>query len=238
MASLLYLDECESTNDEILHLLPSYHNALNAVYTFKQTKGKGQYGNSWQSSENMNVAFTMAVPSLLIKLQDHLFNFHTASILADFLAIMTKTAVDIKWPNDLIINNKKIAGLLTEKKKIGGSFYFIIGIGLNVLQENFENLPKAGSLLTQTGFKFNLNEFTEALNKYLSDHLTKEICELELLSKINMLLFRKDQISVFDIDQVRQNGIIREVDKEGFLWVELENKGLQKFYHKEIELLY
>ena len=238
MASVLYLKECASTNDEIESFLLYGQSEIQAICTFNQTKGKGQYGNAWESPENLNVAYSLAIPLEKIKVRENLFNFHTASILAEFLAIMTKTEVDIKWPNDLIIRNKKIAGLLTEKKKIVGSFYFIIGIGLNVLQENFENLPKAGSLLTQTGFKFNLNEFTEALNKYLSDHLTKEICELELLSKINALLFRKDQISVFDIDQVRQNGIIREVDKEGFLWVELENKGLQKFYHKEIELLY
>lgn len=238
MASIIYLNECASTNDEIIHFLPTENNELLSVYTFKQTKGKGQYGNSWQSSENLNLAFTIAVPSYLIKTQDHLFNFHTALILADFLAILTKSAVEIKWPNDLIIKNKKIAGLLIEKKSIGGTPYFIIGIGLNVLQENFENLTKAGSLLTQTGLKFNLNEFTEALNEYFSVHLTKEISESDLLLRLNNHLFRKDQISVFDSKGLRQNGIIKEVDKEGFLWVELENEGLKKFYHKEIELLY
>ena len=45
-------------------------------------------------------------------------------------------------------------------------------------------------------------------------------------------------VSVFEIKGIRQNGIIRNVDEEGFLWVELENQGLQKFYNKEIELLY
>ncbi|MBF8457827.1 biotin--[acetyl-CoA-carboxylase] ligase [Kaistella sp. G5-32] len=238
MASIIYLNECGSTNDEILHFLPAEPNELLSVYTFKQTKGKGQYGNSWQSSENLNLAFTIAVPSSLIKLQDHLFNFYTALTLADFLAIMTKSVVEIKWPNDLIIKNKKIAGLLIEKKNIGGIPYFIIGIGLNVLQEKFENLTRAGSLLTQTGLKFNLNEFTEALNEYFLIHLMKEVSEHEVLTGLNGQLFRKDQISVFDIEGLRQNGIIKEVDKDGFLWIELENKGLQKFYHKEIELLY
>ena len=45
-------------------------------------------------------------------------------------------------------------------------------------------------------------------------------------------------VSVFETGGVRQNGIIKKVDEEGFLWVELENEGLQKFYNKEIDLLY
>lgn len=238
MASIIYLNECESTNDEIIHFLPSENNELISIYTFKQTKGKGQYGNSWQSSENLNLAFTIAVPSHLIKLQNHLFNFHTALILSKFLAIMTKSAIEIKWPNDLIINNKKIAGLLIEKKNIGGTPYFLIGIGLNVLQKNFDNLTKAGSLLTQTGLEFNLNDLAEAMNEYFLVHLTKEISESDILVELNSHLFRKDQISVFDIKGLRQNGIIKEVDKAGFLCVELEKGGLRNFYHKEIELLY
>ena len=54
----------------------------------------------------------------------------------------------------------------------------------------------------------------------------------------NQNLFRKDIISVFEINKMRQNGIIKNADEKGFLWVDLEKDGLKKFYHKEIELLY
>lgn len=238
MASIIYLNECASTNEEILHFLPSENNQLLSVYTFNQKKGKGQYGNSWQSSENLNVAFSIAVPANLIKTQNHLFNFHTALLVADFLAIMTNSKIEVKWPNDLIIKNKKISGLLIEKINKSGLPYFIIGIGLNVLQENFENLKKAGSLLTQTYLKFNLNELAISLHEYLLQNLLDEISTKNLLTKLNEHLFKKGQISVFEIKGLRQNGIIKEVDENGFLWVELENEGLKKFFHKEIELLY
>ena len=70
------------------------------------------------------------------------------------------------------------------------------------------------------------------------ENLTKPIPEKSVLEKLNQLLFRKDLISVFEIGQLRQNGIIKNVDEDGYLWVELENDGLQKFFHKEIALLY
>ena len=238
MPALIFLKECESTNEEILRFLNHTKADIQAVYTFNQTKGKGQYGNSWECAENLNLAFTLALPAKHLETQDHLFNFRTALLLADFLAIMTKNRVEIKWPNDIIIKNKKIAGILTEKKTLGGINYFIIGIGLNILQKNFDHLPKAGSILTQTGIKLNATKVADSLFVYLKEHLQNEIFVEDLFENINQRLFRKEMVSVFEIKGIRQNGIIRNVDEEGFLWVELENQGLQKFYNKEIELLY
>ena len=237
MPAPIFLAQCESTNEEILKFLNDSREVIQAVYTFNQTKGKGQYGNSWECAENLNLAFTLALPAHL-ETRDHLFNFRTAMLLADFLAIMTKKAVEIKWPNDIIIKNKKIAGILTEKKTVLGVTYFIIGIGLNILQENFGHLPKAGSILTQTGLKLNPTDIAESLFAYLTEHLRHEISAELIFENINRQLFRKEMVSVFETGGVRQNGIIKKVDEEGFLWVELENEGLQKFYNKEIDLLY
>lgn len=238
MATIIYLKKCESTNDAILPFLAPHLDEMMSVYTFNQTKGKGQYGNSWEFSESMNVAFSLAMGSNHFKLPDHLLNFHTAVLLGDFLAKMTKIPISIKWPNDIIIRNKKVAGLLVEKKNIRGNTYFIIGIGLNVLQQNFDHLPKAGSLLTQAGLECNLEDLTLAIHEFLCMNLPRAIKEECLLDKLNQQLFRKEVVSVFEIKGLRQNGIIKEVDTKGFLWVDLENDGLQKFFHKEIELLY
>ncbi|WP_027376963.1 biotin--[acetyl-CoA-carboxylase] ligase [Kaistella palustris] len=238
MFPLIYLKECTSTNDEILHFLSASESEFCAVYTFNQKKGKGQYGNSWQSPEGLNLAFTFAVRSEVIKLPSHLFNFHTAAAVADFLDRMTQQRCEIKWPNDLILKGKKIAGLLLEKKNVGGFSYFIVGIGINILQNDFKDLPKGGSLLTQTGVRFEPEDIARRLHSYLQGFILKEISGSEVLKNLNNHLFRKDVISVFEISDVRQNGIIKKVDAEGFLWVDLENDGLQKFYHKEIELLY
>ena len=238
MPALIFLKECNSTNDEILKFLDASKEETQALYTFNQTQGKGQYGNSWECSENLNLAFSIAFPSGQYETHLHLFNFRTAILLADFLANMTKTRVDIKWPNDIIINNKKVSGILTEKKSVSETPYFIIGIGLNILQENFEQLPKAGSILTQTGLRLNPDEVAHLLFEYLTEHLKKAISNKELFGRINQKLFRKDKVSVFELNGLRQNGIIKNVDENGYLWIDLENDGLKKFYNKEIELLY
>lgn len=238
MAPALYLKECASTNDEIERFLPYNTPEIFAVYTFHQTKGKGQYGNSWDSPQNLNLAYSLAIPCENIKILPSLFNFHTAAVLREFVANLTKTKTEIKWPNDLIVKNKKISGILIEQKKINGTPYFIIGIGLNILQESFENLLKAGSLLTQTGIRFDPDEVANGLHEFLIKEIFEEISGIEILHQLNENLFRKDLVSVFDIAGARQNGIIKNVDEAGFLWVELEHSGLQKFYHKQLELLY
>ena len=238
MSALVFLEKCTSTNDEILRHFTLKQSAYLALYTFNQTQGKGQYGNRWNLSVDQNLAFSLALPVDQFTIRDQFINFRTAEVLAKFLAIMTKSTVEIKWPNDLIIQNKKVAGILIEKKNIDGISYFIIGIGLNVLQTDFQELKKAGSLLTQTGISFQLHDFTKKLYEYLIENLTKKASEDNILKEINHRLFRKDKVSVFSHHELRQNGIIKKVDEEGFLWVELENEGLKKFYHKEIELLY
>ena len=238
MPALIYLKECNSTNEEILKFLNHEKRDYQAVYTFNQTLGKGQYGNSWECAANLNLAFTLAVPAQHFETQDHLLNFRTALILADFLANLTKSRVEIKWPNDIIMKTKKISGILTEKKNFERTPFFIIGVGLNILQENFEHLPKAGSILTQTGLKLNPEKVANLLFEYLTENLKKPILTDELFGRINHNLFRKDKVSVFELNGLRQNGIIKKVDEAGFLWVDLENQGLQKFYNKEIELLY
>ena len=238
MTDLFYLRECSSTQEKIEEFMPAENPVLVAVCTFNQTKGKGQYGNSWESGKNLNIAYSLAVPTSSINLPDHMFNFRTAVLVADFLANLTTEKVQIKWPNDIIIKNKKVAGLLLEKKMLQNKAFFVLGIGLNVLQENFGNLKKAGSLLTQTGVSHNLETLTEQVHKYLVENIAEKINSKKNLKQLNKNLFRKDLVSVFQIEQIRQNGIIKEVDEAGFLVVDLENDGLKKFFHKEIELLY
>lgn len=238
MSTLFYQSECLSTNDEVLEILLQNHLDFGALYTFNQTKGKGQYGNIWKSNENLNIAYSLAIKINKIKIPEILLNFCTANIVRNFLDNLTQNKTEVKWPNDIIINGKKVCGMLAEKKNKKSEKYFVIGIGINVLQENFENLPKAGSIFTQTGLKFHLTEFTEKFHSYFSEQILEKKSNEEILEEYNKNLFKKDKISVFEIVGLRQNGIIKYCDEQGFLWIDLENSGLQKFYHKELEMLY
>lgn len=236
MNSLIYFNNCASTQDELIDFLNQHYLSEDflAVYTFNQTKGRGQYGNSWENLPEENLAYSFALKTKNINVSDTCFNFYTAILVRDFIANLTKTEVKIKWPNDLILKNKKICGMLFEKKKN----YFVVGIGINILQENFKNLPKAGSVLSQTGLSFELKAFTESLHQYLFEHLVQKEIPNNILELYQLHLYRKNEVSVFEKNEVRQNGIIQNVDENGYIWIDLENEGLQKFFHKEIELLY
>ena len=236
MNSLIYFNNCASTQDELIDFLNRHYLSEDflAVYTFNQTKGRGQYGNSWENLPEENLAYSFALKTKNINVSDTCFNFYTAILVRDFIANLTKTEVKIKWPNDLILKNKKICGMLFEKNKN----YFVVGIGINILQENFKNLPKAGSILSQTGLSFELKAFTESLHQYLFEHLVQKEIPNNILELYHLHLYRKNEVSVFEKNEVRQNGIIQNVDENGYIWIDLENEGLQKFFHKEIELLY
>ncbi|ALR31910.1 biotin--protein ligase [Chryseobacterium sp. IHB B 17019] len=237
MSQLFYLKECPSTNDEISKFLLYENSDFMTLYTFNQTRGRGQYGNTWSSTAEKNLAYTLAVKTQNFTLSDFMFNYYTAIIIRDYLAYLTENKVKIKWPNDIILKNKKIAGILIEKKKINQNNYFIIGCGINVLQEEFDEISNAGSLFTQTGEEFKLEEFTLNLNEFLVEKLKNIPSEEEIMNLFNSNLFRKDEISVFEVNKTRQNGIIRRADKNGELLIEFED-GLHSFYHKEIKLLY
>ena len=236
MNSLIYFNNCASTQDELIDFLNQHYLSEDflAVYTFNQTKGRGQYGNSWENLPEENLAYSFALKTKNINVSDTCFNFYTAILVRDFIANLTKTEVKIKWPNDLILKNKKICGMLFEKNKN----YFVVGIGINILQENFKNLPKAGSVLSQTGLSFELKTFAESLHQYLFEHLVQKEIPNNILELYQLHLYRKNEVSVFEKNEVRQNGIIKNVDENGYIWIDLENEGLQKFFHKEIELLY
>jgi len=238
MSELFYRTECSSTNDEIPQLLLYPQSNFVGLYTFNQTKGKGQYGNTWKSAIGQNLAYTLAVKTELVTHSDFMFNYYTAIAVQSYLANLTEKIVKIKWPNDIILKNKKVVGILIEKKRINNENYFIIGIGINILQEKFDEINNAGSLLTQTGNRFELKKFTEEFHDYLIEKLNNIPAEKDILDQFNLNLFRKDEISVFELKNSRQNGIIKNADENGRLWIDLEESGLKSFYHKEIKLLY
>ncbi len=236
MNSLIYLSTCSSTQDEVIDFINSNH--LNedfiAIYTFNQTHGRGQYGNIWESYPHENLAYSFAIKTKNNLRSNILFNYYTAIVVRDFIANLTQEPVSIKWPNDLILKNKKISGMIFEKK---GDF-LITGIGVNILQKNFQKLPKASSILTQTHLAFDLENFANSFHQYLFQNLVQKLFPKNIVELYNQNLYKKDEITVFEKNQVRQNGIIKHADEEGYLWIELENEGLQKFFHKEIEMLY
>ncbi len=164
--NLIRLDEINSTNHYLSTLLP--HGSVpegTTVVAGAQTAGKGQGGKSWHSAKGENLLLTVywrpafLESSRIIELS-HAVATAVVNMLAEF-----DIESRIKLPNDIYINDKKIAGILIENTLRGNELHTsLIGIGLNVNQSAFPNdLPNPISMKQVTGLQYSLNDCLHVL---------------------------------------------------------------------------
>ncbi len=213
------------------------------VVTEEQTKGKGQMGAGWASEKGKNLTFSLLLNDLNLKIDEQ---FKLSAIVAmSIIEVLKKLQIPkmkIKWPNDILAENLKICGILIENILVSGRVgSTIIGIGLNVNQLEFENLPQAASLKKLTGVHFDL----DYLLKLLVNTIEKNIYEKKdwkieaVLNEYYSHLFRLNKASTFEFPHgERKTGIIKKVSKQGRLIILFEDHIEQEFDIKEIKLLY
>ncbi|HJY13398.1 MAG TPA: biotin--[acetyl-CoA-carboxylase] ligase, partial [Flavobacterium sp.] len=146
---LIKLDAIDSTND-FLKALSSRDELDNftVVTAENQTKGKGQMGAKWESESGKNLIMSALVRDFLFD-NEQVFNLSLIVSLSVIEALTSLNIPDlsIKWPNDIMSYNKKIGGILIENTiKSDGRIVSVVGLGLNVNQTNFDELPNASSL--------------------------------------------------------------------------------------------
>lgn len=126
------------------------------VVTEKQTDGRGRRGRAWESPENCSIYMSLLLRPKIQPVQAPMLTIVMAYTVARALRKSTGLDVQIKWPNDIILNGKKIVGILTEMStEIEHINYVVIGVGINVNIERFpeELADKATSLQIETGQK-------------------------------------------------------------------------------------
>jgi len=158
--SLVFMPECHSTNDEASRLIES-SNVLEGtlVITNHQTAGRGQRGNTWVSEAGKNLTFSLLIKPSFLPVKDQFYlNMAISLGLIDYLSAALKAEVKIKWPNDIIVSDKKICGILIENHVHGQHIpHIIVGIGLNVNQIFF-SISTATSMTLQKGGEFLLEQ--------------------------------------------------------------------------------
>ena len=169
---LIKLNAIDSTNEYIKINKSIFDKELVCIYTFNQTMGKGQRGRNWESEpyKNLCVSFYKLLSNKASK--DIFFKLNMIVSLK-MIGILKKYSIpklSIKWPNDILSENKKIAGILIETSLKNGRLNdFIIGIGLNVNQTDFHDLLNASSLKNIMEQEFDLNKLIKDFIKEFSD---------------------------------------------------------------------
>ena len=242
--NIIKLDAINSTNDFLKDLMRKQHlENYTVVIANDQQKGKGQRDSNWLSEAGKNLTCSVLIkdlipePSMLFSL-----NIAVANSVYETLIGLTNKNIAIKWPNDIMAENKKIAGILIENViQQKGEIFSVIGVGLNINQKYFGILKNVTSLAVLEDRQFNLDLI---LNTFLSN--LKQNISLISNEKTNLLwelylekLFKKEiPITFEDQNQRKFMGIIKGVSSTGQLQVLLENDSIQEYAVKEIKMLY
>ncbi|WP_238784120.1 biotin--[acetyl-CoA-carboxylase] ligase [Blattabacterium cuenoti] len=160
-------------------------------------------------------------------------------ILSEYYNKKNKEKIWIKWPNDIIVDDKKIGGILIENSLFSGKIYnIIIGIGLNIYQKKFQKKWNASSLKEIFNLNFDLDYLFYNIIYFIQKEYLLFIIYGEKFIREYYInhLYLKDKISIFYIYKTNNYilGIIRSITDKGFLVIE-SNKKFYFFFHKEIE---
>jgi len=163
---LIILEKVDSTNNYAMAMVQK-GDAISScgVFAREQTAGKGRRGKAWKSKSGENVILTVTEQMQWLPVQ-HQFQLSMAVALGclDLVSKYIKENIKIKWPNDIFINDRKAGGILIENAVKGNLWQWaIIGIGLNINQEDFDKEIRAVSLKQITGVNYDVIELSGEL---------------------------------------------------------------------------
>lgn len=242
--SVCYFEELESTNSYVKKLPKEEVNQGMLCLTDNQIKGRGQYERRWKSETGKNLTFSMVFQPKTVK-GFHVLSLACALALVEQLdhLVKEKSCAYIKWPNDVMLKGKKVAGLLTETVFSGNKpDRLVIGIGLNVNQHNFspDLADKATSIYQETGEAVERELFLcELLGrieyKYNLWHRRQE----DLLKAINRNIKGYGKWIGLKVDDELRDDLYKMlgVDESGKLLMLNRDGGIESFSYEQIRLV-
>ena len=238
----IYLDEIDSTNAEAMRMLkqgkPAEGTCIAAGF---QREGRGQRSNVWASrpGENLLVSFILYPQSFLAQ-RPFILSKTIALAVHNTIAAFSSGDVQIKWPNDILINGKKAAGVLLENQWAGSNWQAAIaGIGINVNQTKFA-IEKATSLATHNGNSLTVDIVLKELQIRLS-HQYARLCNGQddsITEDYHQQLFGKDHYNTYQTTNEQLKAKVIRVADDGRLEILSEKGDIHLFDLSEVRLIY
>jgi len=214
-----FVEETSSTNEMASSLLKKSKVIEGTLFRAgHQSQGKGQRGRIWDSLPNQNILASYVFFPSFLKSEEQFCLIKAVSLaVKDLLDEHLFDTVKIKWPNDIYINNLKIAGILIEStvkdSKMGSS---IIGIGLNVNQKTFDPAINATSIILETGVGCNISMFVKELSSFLERRylmLEKDTCSMD--REYEDALYLKDTEADYVVNGTLEKRTLVGIDELG-----------------------
>jgi len=237
----IFLSECHSTNDELSKIVQEKKVEEGFVlYTDHQISGKGQRGNTWLDEKGKSILMSIYLKPSFLPINNlyFLYIISALSVLNTVKKNLTfPEAAKIKWPNDIMIGKKKLAGILIENIFKGKDIESVlIGIGLNV---NQMQLPETAiSVFEEIGVFLERKILLESILMELETNylMLKQGEYQSLITSYHSNLFWINEEKYFRTIDGKVKGSIKGVDKTGNLIVDI-NGIYKSFQIKEIEFL-
>ncbi len=234
-APVIALDSIDSTNNYAIRLIDAdTAQAGLTVITASQTGGKGQRGKTWADEPGQSLLMSLVTTPLYAPDRQTVFNACVATAIADAIQDLYENwQVHIKWPNDIIVNDKKAGGVLIENILRGSKWsYAIIGFGLNVLQEALPaDLPYATSLRIASGKVFAVKDVLNRIRSRILEE-TYSVQDTEaVMEKYNSYLYKRGEVQEFFNNELIVKATIQRALPTGQLEVALEDGSIQNLTH-------
>ena len=230
--NIIFLPEVESTNSYAISMLKNVNIAEGTlIQTDDQLQGRVQRGNAWYSEKGRDLITSFVFKPVFLDLNKQFVLYEiTALAVYDLLAqYLTDSQFDIKikWPNDILVNEKKVAGILIENIIAGNSIqYSIVGIGINLNQQDAPNAIRSCSVQSLTGKITDLKLLTQLLCSMLEKYyLLLKSGKLDQIHSLYMdQFFKRGAFCSFEIDGkisewkvmgTAQNGLLELQDGNG-----------------------
>ena len=234
-APIIELDTIDSTNNYAMQLIDADTAQPGmTILAQLQTAGKGQRGRTWMDSPGQSLLMSIITLPLYGMDEQFLFNASVITGIADVLQAWNENCdVRIKWPNDIMVNDKKAGGVLIENVLRGNTWaYSVIGIGINVLQSRLdESLPYATSLKIASGEEHNLRGLAQALRAGILKNLYQKIPAADIMKRYNSHLYRKGMEQRFFDDRGEWAAIIVDAAPNGQLMVQTADGNITAYTH-------
>lgn len=223
---IIQIDRVSSTNNYAAKLLNQTKIPFGAVIMAQfQDDGRGQRGAVWQSKSGENLLFSAILDGSLMKECPPFFLSKCVAVsIKDTLSYFLKHKIHLKWPNDVLVERRKIAGVLIESQWKGNNlFSSIIGVGLNVNQTHFEYGFDATSMKLLSANDYDLKEVLQVLCTKLNFNfnrlLSKEYSDLQqdYLSS----LYKYNEKTHFKIGDKLEEVVLKDVNENGMVSLEM-----------------
>lgn len=240
---MIFLPEVNSTNSYAIDLLKNVNLPEGTIiHTANQTSGRGQRGNVWNTLPDSNLTASIILKPEFLDLKKQFFLYQVAALACyDVMAEILDSSqydIKIKWPNDILVNKKKIAGILIENIVMNHRLcWSVTGIGINVKQCEFDEKINATSLQLLDNKKHD----TGNILKKLCGHFENYYLRLknghgdEFTKNYLSHFFGINEWRQFEIKGMKETMRVNGTDEQGYLLLENKEGAKQSFDIQEIK---